>query len=100
MDCSFRLKDVAAALLLSCFIAAIACALTSPVAANNAAASANLVNRDTKADRLPQAPIVQPTQRNSISTEKPTPAHTLPGCEPAFSPLVHPARTLLTYCTA
>jgi hypothetical protein len=102
MRCTFRLKDIAAASLLSCFIAGAFSALTSPVTADNAAVVSISVNRATKGDRLLLPPIVQPTaQPNSISIERPMPARTPLGCEPAFSPYVDPARAhILAYCLA
>ena len=102
MPCTFRLKDIAAATLLSCFIAGAFSALTGPVTADNAAVVTISVNRTTKGDRLPLPPIAPPTAPpNSISIERPIPAHTLLGCEPAFSPFVDPARAhILAYCLA
>jgi hypothetical protein len=100
MRCIFRnrLKNMAAASLLSCFIAGAITALTSSVSADNAAGVTISVNLTSKGDRLPIVPIDQPTQQNS--TEKPTSEHTLLGCEPAFSPFVDPTRALFTHCTA
>jgi hypothetical protein len=102
MPFTFRPKDIAAASLLSCFIAGAFSALTSPVTADNAAVVTISVNRTTKGDRLPLAPSAQPTtQRNSISIEQPIPTHTPLGCEPAFSPFADPPRAhILTYCVA
>ena len=102
MRWTFRLKDIAAASLLSCFIAGAFSALTSPVTADNAAVVTISVNRITKGDRLPLPLTAQPTaQHNSISIERPIPTHTLLGCEPAFSPFADPARAhILTYCPA
>jgi hypothetical protein len=100
MCCTFRLKDIAAASLLSCFIAGAFSVLTSSVTADNAAVVTISVNRATKADRLLLPPIVQPTaQPNSISIERPMSVRTPLGCEPAFSPFVDPARAhILAYC--
>jgi hypothetical protein len=102
MRWTFRLKDIAAASLMSCFIAGAFSALTSPVTADNAAFVTISVNRITKGDRLPLPLIAQPTaQHNSISLERPIPARTPLGCEPAFSPFADPARAhILTYCLA
>jgi hypothetical protein len=99
-----RVKNLAAALLLSGLIAGAICALTSPVTANNAAGVTVSVNRAGKGDRLPQAMTVTPA-RNSISSEKPAPSQkpnrTLIGCETAFSPVAHPANAnILTHCAA
>ena len=94
-----RLKNVAAAIILSCLIAGAICALTSPV--NSAAGVTIAVNRDTKGDRLPSTPRVQPTRHNSNSNEKPASKKTLLGCEPAFSPFAHPAHAqIFTHCAA
>jgi hypothetical protein len=98
MRCTFRnrLNNIAAASLLSCFIAGAITALTSSVSADNAAGVTISVNRTSKGDRLP---IDQPTQQNS--TEQPTSEHTLLGCEPAFSPFADPTRAhILTHCMA
>ena len=85
-----RLKNIAAASLLSCFIAGAITAFTSSVSANNAAGVSISVNRTSKD---------QPVQHNS--TEKPTSEHTLLGCEPAFSPVADPTRAyILTHCMA
>jgi hypothetical protein len=102
MPCTFRLKDIAAASLLSCFIAGAFSALTSPVTADNAAVVTISVNRTTKGDRLPLPPIAQPTaQPNSISIERPIPADTPLGCESTFSPFADPPRAhILAYCLA
>ena len=94
-----RLKNIAAASLLSCFIAGAITALTSSVSANNAAGVSISVNRTSKGDRLRIVPKDQPVQHNS--TEKPTSEHTLLGCEPAFSPVADPTRAyILTHCMA
>lgn len=100
MRWTFRLKDITAASLLSCFIAGAFSALTSPVTADNAAVATISVNRITKGDRLPLT--AEPTaQHNSISIERPMPARTPLGCEPAFSPFADPTRAhILTYCPA
>jgi hypothetical protein len=88
MRCTFgdRLKDIAAASLLSCFIAGAITGLTSPVSADNAAGVTISVNRAYKGNRLPIAPIDQPI---------------LLDCEPAFSPVTDPTRAhIFTHCTA
>ena len=88
MRCTFdnRLKHIAAASLFSCFIAGAITGLTSPVSADNTASVTISVNRTFKANRLPIAPIDQPT---------------LLGCEPAFSPVTDPTRAhIFTHCTA
>ena len=95
---SVRLKDVVAALLLSCLIAGVVTALTSPVTAGNAAPTAS-VNRITKGDRLPVAPAIKPNQHDSTPAEKPIRKPALVGCEPAFSPFAEPTRAhILSHC--
>ena len=71
MRCTFgySLKQIAVASLFSCFVAGGICVLTSPSAANNAAAVTISVNRTFKGDRLPQVPIAQQSEQNSTSTE-------------------------------
>jgi hypothetical protein len=101
MRCTFddRLKNIAAASLLSCFIASAITGLTSPVSADNAAGVTISVNRAVKSNRLTIVPIDQPTQHDS--TQKPTSNHTPFGCEQAFGPLADPTRAdILTHCTA
>ena len=100
-----RIKNLAAALLLSGMIAGAICALTSPVTANNATGVTVSVNRAGKGDRLPQATTVTPARHDSISSKKPAPSQkpnrTLIGCETAFSPVTHPANAnILTHCAA
>ena len=94
-----RLKNLAAASILSGLIAGAICALTSPV--NSAAGVTISVNRDTKGDRLPPSPVVKPSRHNSIKNEKPASKQTLLGCEPAFSPFAHPAHAqIFRHCAA
>jgi hypothetical protein len=96
-----KLRNVAAASFLSCLIAAVICGLTSPVTADSAKSITPLVNRVAKGDRLPIAPIVQPTRHNSISIEKLTPSRSLVGCETAFSSIIHPTQAnILRSCVA
>ncbi len=93
-----RFKNVAAALLLSCFIAGVITALTSPVTASNAAPTVS-VNRIIKGDRLPVAPAIKPKQHNSTPTEKPVRKPAMLGCEPAFSPFAEPTRAhIISHC--
>ena len=93
-----RFKNVAAALLLSCFIAGVITALTSPVTASNAAPTVS-VNRITKGDRLPVAPAIKPKQHDSNPTEKPVRKPAMLGCEPAFSPFAEPTRAhIISHC--
>ena len=86
-----------AASLLSFFIAGAVCAVTEPVVAHNAAVIATSVDRSNKSDRLR---MVQRSGQNSSSADKAISSkHSLPGCEPAFSPFADPGRpNLLTYC--
>ena len=93
-----RFKNVAAALLLSCFIAGVITALTSPVTANNAAPTVS-VNRITKGDRLPVVPAIKPKQHDSTPAEKPVRKPAMLGCEPAFSPFAEPTRAdIISHC--
>jgi hypothetical protein len=83
LTASISAKIVAAS-LLSSFIAGAVCALTEPVVAKNAAVIATSVDRSNKGDRLR---IVRRPQQNSSSANKAISSkHSLPGCEPAFSP--------------
>ena len=59
----FSFKGIAGALLLSCFIAGVVTALTSPVTAKNAAPTVS-VNRIIKGDRLPPVPATKPKQHD------------------------------------
>jgi len=94
-----RFRHIAAALLLSCFIAGIITALTSPVTASNAAPAVS-VNRTLKGDRLPMAtPVTKPNQHDSTPAEKPARAPAMLGCEPAFSPFAEPTRAhIISHC--
>ena len=86
-----------AASILSSFIAGAVCALTEPVVAENAAVIATSVDRSNKSDRLRivQRPEHNPSSANKAISSK----HSLPGCEPAFSPYADPRRpNLLSYC--
>jgi hypothetical protein len=86
-------KQIAAACLLSGFIAAGISALTDPSAANNAPASSISINRAAKRDQLRPAPSPQQPTDNSgaIDTVRP-PKFTPLSCEPAFSRIADPAR--------
>jgi hypothetical protein len=87
-----RVKEIIAACLLSSLVAGTAVAITAPSAANGAGAVT--VERSSKSDRLPQAPVVQPTDKNSdTATKTETPRKATPfGCDPAFSPVAEPSR--------
>lgn len=102
MRCTFgcySLKEIAAASLLSCFIAGGIC-VTSLSATNNAAVFTISINRAIKGDRLAHAPLAQQSEHNSASTKNaPSRKQTPPGCEPAFSPVTDPARAhYLRHC--
>jgi hypothetical protein len=88
---------IVAASLLSSFIAGAVCALTGPVVADNAAVIATTVDRSNKTDRVR---TVQRPEDNSSSANKAISfKHSLPGCEPAFSPFADPGRpNVLNYC--
>jgi hypothetical protein len=88
----YSLKKIAAASLLSSFIAGAIYALTGPVVADDAAVIATSVNRSNKSDRLM-------TVRRHEDKSSSAKAHSPPGCEPAFSPFADPGRpNLLNYC--
>jgi hypothetical protein len=93
----YSLNKIVAAALLSSFIAGAICAVTGPVIADNATVVAVSVDRSSKTDRLR---VVQRAEHNSSSAnEGPSPKHTPPGCERAFSPYADPGRpNLLNYC--
>jgi hypothetical protein len=88
-------KQVVAAVFLSCTIASVVCAATAP----NAAASRPSinVNRIDKGDRLPVNPTrpVKPASTKSNET-LPLPVSVPVGCEPAFSSVAEPARPRVT----
>ncbi len=95
---SVRFKHVVAALLLSCFIAGVVTALTSPVTASNAAPPSRSIG-SLKGDRLPVAPAIKPKQHDSTPAEKPVRKPALLGCEPAFSPFAEPTRAhIISHC--
>jgi hypothetical protein len=88
----FSLKQIAAACLLSGLIAGGVSALTSESVAGNGPTSAFSVNRANKADRLPQAPVVQTPRRQSAPTPVLRMQGGVPvGCDRAFSPVADPA---------
>jgi hypothetical protein len=94
MRCTFgySLREIAAASLLSCFIAGGIC-VAGPSTANNAAVLAISVNRTVKGDRATPALLAPQSDHNSTSTgNAPSRKETLLGCEPAFSPVTDPAR--------
>ena len=89
-DCrvfAFGLKNIAAACFFSGLIAGGICAITNPrtpqgaVAAANANAASNSVDRTAKSDRL--RPVLGVAH---LPTYRPV------GCEPAFSPVADPVR--------
>jgi hypothetical protein len=96
-----RIKEIAAACLLSCFIAGAGVAMTAPGAANGAIS----VERSSKGDRLPQAPLAEQSSNTSeaVKNEGKTETNnetktetqrkgTPLGCDPAFSPVAEPTR--------
>jgi hypothetical protein len=91
---AFSLKETFTAAVLSCFIAGGVAEMTIPSVADNAQAVTIAVNRANKGDRLPQASLPHDHLNNSTSTEMaPTSPKRVPlGCDPAFSPVVDPAR--------
>jgi hypothetical protein len=97
----FNLKQVIVAVIISCTVASVLCAA---MAANAAGAGPGIgVNRASKTDRLPSNPALPVTSRAKTNSSQPSPlSATIPaGCEPTFSPVVHPelqraARSCLT----
>lgn len=96
-----NLKQIIAAVIISCTVASVLCAA---MAANAAGAGPGTsVNRVSKGDRLPSnpaLPAVSPAKTNSSET-LPLPAKIPVGCEPTFSPVANPelqraARSCLT----
>jgi hypothetical protein len=92
-----RIKEIAAACLLSCFIAGAGVAMTAPGAANGAIS----VERSSKGDRLPQAPLARQSSNTSEPAKTETNNETKTetqrkgtplGCDPAFSPVAEPTR--------
>src|SRR5262249_1225779 len=97
IKCGARLKNGAAAIILSGLIAGVICALTAPV--NRAVGETTSGNRGANGDRLRKAPIARPVRDNTNS--KPNSSKPLLGCEPAFSPYAHPAHAqIFTHCAA
>lgn len=104
MRCSFSygLKEIAAAAVLSFFIAGGVGAVTEPGASESEQSVAVSVDRTNKADRLPQVPSAQRSQHGLPSTEiVPSPKRAPLGCDPVFSPVADPARAhFFKRCTA
>jgi len=93
----YSFKKIAAASLLSSFIAGAICALTAPVVADDAAVIATSVNRSNKSDRL--MTVQRPEDKSSSAKKAISSKRSPPGCEPAFSPFANPGRlNLLNYC--
>jgi hypothetical protein len=85
-----RLKQIGAAVFLSCFIAVgIATFIESSVAGNSEAITI-LVNRNNKGDRLPQSSTLTQPASNLSPTERALPIAIPLGCDPAFSPVADP----------
>jgi len=96
-----NLKQVIAAVIISCTVATVLCAAMAANAAGSGPVTS--VNRASKADRLPSNPApqaVNPAKGNSSETS-PLPGIVPVGCEPTFSPVANPdlqrtARSCLT----
>ncbi len=89
----FSLKQIAAACLVAGLIAGAVTALTSESVAGYGPASAYSVNRATKTDRLPLAPVAQSPRSNATSTPAVRLEGRVPvGCDRAFSPVADPSR--------
>jgi hypothetical protein len=87
------LKKIAAATVLSCFVAGGVAAMTGPAVTTAAQSDAISVNRALKGDRLPLTARTHRHQSNSPSTQMaPASLKRAPlGCDPAFSPVVEPS---------
>jgi hypothetical protein len=94
-----NLKQIIAAVIISCTVASVLCAAMAANAAGSGPGTS--VNRVSKGDRLPSnpaVPAVNPAKANSSETSPlPVPV----GCEPTFSPVANPelqraARSCLT----
>jgi hypothetical protein len=90
---AYGLKETAAAVVLSCFIAGGVGAMTSPAATERDDSIASSVDRTHKGNRLPQVGRShrQPSNSSSTQTSPAAPKRTPLGCDPAFSPVVEPA---------
>ena len=90
---TYGLKELAAAIVLSSFIAGGVGAMTGPASPASHKSVGTSVNRTLKGDRLPSTPIAKRSPHNSTSTEStPSPRRAPLGCDPAFSPVADPAR--------
>jgi hypothetical protein len=90
------LKELGAAVLLSAAATCAVIAATDRSAADGVRvgathASAIVVNRTNKGDRLPQATTPRPLSSSLSPTMPVTPGHMPLGCDRAFSPVADPA---------
>jgi hypothetical protein len=98
----FNLKQIIAAVIISCTVASVLCAAMAANAAGVVGPGPS-VNRASKADRLPSNPALPVTKRTKTNSSEtsPLPVKIPVGCEPTFSPVVNPglqsaARSCLT----
>jgi hypothetical protein len=95
-----NLKQIIAAVIISCTVASVLCAAMAANAAGVGPGAS--VNRASKADRLPSNPLPVSNRAKTNSSEtSPLPAKIPVGCEPTFSPVANPelqraARSCLT----
>ena len=89
---AYGLKEIAAAVVLSSFIAGGVGAMTGPASPASDKSVVTSVNRTLKGDRLP---IAFRPQHNSTSTVTSSQKRAPLGCDPAFSPVADPARAYL-----
>ena len=85
-----NLKQIIAAVVISCTVASVLCAAMAANAAGSGPGTS--VNRASKADRLssnPPLPVTNRAKTNS-SESSPLPAKIPVGCEPTFSPVADP----------
>jgi hypothetical protein len=94
---TYGLKETVAAAVLSSFIAGGVGAVTGPATTKNADSVTISVNRTYKGDRQPQAvlPHQHPNNASSTPTSSAPPTRAPLGCDPAFSPIVEPARAAI-----
>lgn len=90
---AYGFKEIAAAIVLSSFIAGGVGAMTGPARPATGKSVASSVNRTLKGDRLPSTPTAKRSTQNSTSIEtKPLQTRAPLGCDPAFSAVADPAR--------
>jgi hypothetical protein len=90
---AYGFKEIAAAIVLSSFIAGGVGAMTGPARPATGTSVESSVNRILKGDRLPSMLTAKRSTHNSTSIEtKLLPTRAPLGCDPAFSTVADPAR--------